>query len=72
MSTQVRQTAHPRGPEVGTSGRVPSGHEMINSYSGHAFLEKFFTFLPGTRTLLGAPGIATRNKDATKGSWHPC
>ena len=25
--------------------------------------------LLGTRTLLGAPGIATRSKDATRGSW---
>ena len=24
----------------------------------------------GARTLLGAPGIATRSKDATRGSWH--
>ena len=23
----------------------------------------------GARTLLGAPGIATRSKDATRGSW---
>ena len=22
------------------------------------------------KKLLGAPGIATRNKDATRGSWH--
>ena len=26
--------------------------------------------LLGARTLLGAPGIATRSKDATRGSWH--
>ena len=26
--------------------------------------------LVGTRTLLGAPGIATRSKDATSSSWH--
>ena len=26
--------------------------------------------LLGTRTLLGAKGIATRSKDATRGSWH--
>ena len=25
--------------------------------------------LRGTRTLLGAPGLTTRNKDATRGSW---
>ena len=24
----------------------------------------------GTRTLLGAAGIATRSKDATRGPWH--
>ena len=26
--------------------------------------------LLGARTLLGAPGIATRSKVATRGSWH--
>ena len=26
--------------------------------------------LLGTRTLLGAPGLTTRSKDATRGSWH--
>ena len=24
----------------------------------------------GARTLLGTPGIATRSKDTTRGSWH--
>ena len=27
--------------------------------------------LLGARTLLGAPGLTTRSKDATRGSWHP-
>ena len=26
--------------------------------------------LLGARTLLGAPGLTTRSKDATRGSWH--
>ena len=24
----------------------------------------------GARTLLGAPGLTTKSKDATRGSWH--
>ena len=28
------------------------------------------SLLLGARTLLGAPGIATRSKDATRCSWH--
>ena len=42
---------------------------------GHAWkILKQFPATPwrqlGARTLLGAPGIATRSKDATRGSWH--
>ena len=35
-------------------------------FPGHS---RFFLAL-GARTLLGAKGIATRSKDATRGSWH--
>ena len=35
----------------------------------HDVSRAIFVQTLGTRTLLGAPGIATRSKDATRGSW---
>ena len=37
---------------------------VTRSYKG------LLALLLGARTLLGALGIATSNKDATRGSWH--
>ena len=38
--------------------------DVINMDQGSMFL------FVGARTLLGAPGLSTRSKDATRGSWH--
>ena len=31
---------------------------------------RFLEFLTSNKKLLGAPGLTTRSKDATRGSWH--
>ena len=45
--------------------------EFPKYLKGSVFITKKVTrvFKIGARTLLGAPGIATRSKDATRGSW---
>ena len=48
-------------------------HILFSRPSQPAVLHSWWfesTRLLGARTLLGAPGIATRSKDATRGSWH--
>ena len=45
---------------------------MCCSWQGRRFVSKRLAsnILRRERTLLGAPGIATRSKNATRGSWH--
>ena len=49
---------------------VPSRHKL---QIGHLAAPRMLVFLRNKKLLgaLGAPGIATRSKDATRGSW-PC
>ena len=53
--------------------QVSSGKVEIYSINDRleerVFQGIFGTKLPGARTLLGAPGLTTRSKDATRGSW---
>ena len=44
------------------------GTPMTNVVEG-TFREMSSISIQGTRTLLGAPGLTTRSKDATRGSW---
>ena len=36
---------------------------------GHRDMGHYFTIVASNKKLVGAPGIATRSKDATRGSW---
>ena len=54
------------------TAKMPDVGEMLNFHGRTRELLNFPVkrFLrKGARTLLGAPGIATRNKEATRGSW---
>ena len=53
-----------------TSSRVSDGRcEELAPAESHDVSCLMFILCTRSRTLLGAPGIATRNKDATRGSW---
>ena len=43
---------------------------LLRRYGARTLLVPGIASLLGARTLLGAPGIAPRSKDATRGSWH--
>ena len=63
-----------------TCTRIPAAERLLGTSKTPALLCKkhvthlgighFAPFLLQARTLLGAPGLATRSKDATRGSWH--
>ena len=59
------------------AGKLPSSvydtddtsYEPLLRLKENRFTHSYKSCLLGARTLLGAPGLATRNKNATRGSW---